>query len=103
MEIIWRVIVAGRGKGENGGKGAGIKYKLVGTEETGDFKNSMGNRVAKELLWIINGHELREGVAGENEGTRQRGEKRKNWGNCNIINKIIVIEKEKNSIDLDLN
>ena len=35
MEIIWRVIVAGRGKGENGGKGAGIKYKLVGTEETG--------------------------------------------------------------------
>ena len=35
MKIIWNDI-SGVGKGENGGKGAGIKkYKLVGTKWTG--------------------------------------------------------------------
>ena len=37
------------GKGENGEKGAGVKYKLLGTNRQGDVKNSIGNGVAKNL------------------------------------------------------
>ena len=60
---IWRIfegLSLGRRKGEDGGKGAGSqKYKLVVREQT-DVKNSTGNGVAKELVCIIYGHELRE-------------------------------------------
>ena len=41
----------GKGKGKNGGKGAGIKkYKLVGTGQ-GVVKNSIGNGEAKEHMY----------------------------------------------------
>ena len=78
---IWRPfggLSAGRGKGENGGNGAGInKYKLVCTKQTGDVKNT------------THGHELREGLL---EGMRllgRGGQRGKNWDSCNsIINKI---------------
>ena len=58
MEIIWRVI---SWEGENGGKGAGIKkYNLVSTKQE-DVKNSIGNGVAKELIYMTHGHELKQG------------------------------------------
>ena len=77
MEVIWRVIIQ-EGKGENGGKNAEIKkYKLVGTEQAGDVKNSIGNEEAKELMCVTHGCELR---GAGNEG--------KNWDTYNsIINK----------------
>ena len=40
----------GSGEGENWGKGAGIRYKLVGTKQTGDVKDTTGNGEAKELI-----------------------------------------------------
>ena len=68
---IWRSfggLSVGRKKRENGGKGAGIKkYKLVGTEQLGDVKNSTGNGVDKELIRTTHGHELR-GVLPERMG-----------------------------------
>ena len=84
---IWRSFggwSVGRRKGGNWRKGAGIqKYKLVGTEQTGNVKNSTGNGVAKEFICMTHGHKLNRGIAGGNGGTWQRGAKGKNWDNCN--------------------
>ena len=97
---IWRSfgrLSAGREKGVNGGKGSGIKkYKLVGTKQPGNY---IGNGVAKELICMLHGHELRGGLL-ERMGVPSRGEKRrKHWNNCNnIINKIYIFKnatKEK--------
>ena len=54
----------GKGKGKNGGKGAGIKkYKLVVKENSqGDVKNNIGNGEAKELNCMSHEHELRKGL-----------------------------------------
>ena len=42
---------AGRGKGENGGKGTGNKkHKMSAQNRQGEFKNSIGNGEAKELM-----------------------------------------------------
>ena len=41
----------------------------------GDVKNSIGNGEAKELTCMTHGHELREGIAGENGGTGWMGAK----------------------------
>ena len=35
----------------------------------GEVKNSIGNGVAKELICMTHGHELREEIAGRNGGT----------------------------------
>ena len=45
-----------------------------------DFKNSMGHGVAKELICMTHGHELREGIAGGYGGTGQRGAKWEKFG-----------------------
>ena len=44
----------------------------MGDRGDGDVKNSTGNGVAKELICMTHGHELREGIAGGNGGTKQR-------------------------------
>ena len=50
----------GRGKGENGGKDTGKKiHKWQVQNRPGGVKNSIGNREAKELIYMIQGHELR--------------------------------------------
>ena len=82
-------------EGERGewGKDSGIKkYELVDTNMHRDVKNSIGNGEAKELICMTHGHELREGIAGADGGTRQREAKGGNWDNCN--NKI-SLKKEK--------
>ena len=38
----------------------------------GEGKNSVENVEAKELICMTHGHELREGIAGGNGGTKQR-------------------------------
>ena len=54
-------------------------------------KNSIGNGVAKVLLCLIHGHELRRGVAGGNGVSGGTGQRRKNWDNSNsIINKMFL-------------
>ena len=55
---IWRPfggLSVGKGKVENGGKGAGIKYKLVGISRQSVFKNSVDG-VAKERICMTHGH-----------------------------------------------
>ena len=50
-----------------GGKGTGNKkHKWSIQNRQGEVKNSMGNEEAKELIFMICGHELR----GENDGGR---------------------------------
>ena len=65
---LWRSfggLSAGRGKGENEAKHAGIKkHNLQVQNRQGDVKNSVGNREAKELICVTHGHELRGGIAG---------------------------------------
>ena len=60
---IWRSsggLLSGRGQGENGRKGAGIKkYKWQVQNRQGEVKNSMGNGETKELICTTHGHELR--------------------------------------------
>ena len=46
---------------------------MVGTKETGEVKNSMGNGEAKELICMTRGHELRWRNAG-GRGIQVRGE-----------------------------
>ena len=69
---IWRSfgeLSVGRGEKENIGEGAGIKkHRLVGTKQ-GDVKNSICNEVAKELICMTHGYELRGRIAGGNGGT----------------------------------
>ena len=68
-----------RGKGENGEKLQGLRStNWQVPNRQGDAKNSIGNGVAKELVRMINGHELRGGNAGGNGGARQRGIKGEN-------------------------
>ena len=65
---------------------------MVGTKQTGEVKNSIGNGEAKELIYMTHGHELR-GVNADGEGSAgQRGIKvSKKRDNCNsIINKIYL-------------
>ena len=62
IEIVQKVISWER-KEETGGKCSGTKkYKLVGREQTGDVKNSIGNGEAKELICMTHRYELRGGL-----------------------------------------
>ena len=83
---------AGRRKGENRGKGAGIKkHNWQVQNRQGEVKDSIGNGKAKELICTTHGHELRGWEEWWREGGYQaEGDKGgKNWDNCNsIINKI---------------
>ena len=75
---VWRSfggLSVGRKKRENGGQGAGIKkYKLVGIRQR-DVKNSIGNGVAKELIYMTHRHELRGVIASGNRGYLAEGGK----------------------------
>ena len=80
------------------GKGTGNKkhnWQAQNSWGRGLVKNSIGNGKAKEFICMTRGHELRGGMAGENEGTGWRGQKGK-CNNCNsIINKIYLIKFRK--------
>ena len=97
---MWRShggLSAGRGKGENGGKVAGIKkHNWQAQNRQGEGKNSIGRREAKELACMTHGCELKGGIARGKGGTGQRGAKRnKNQDNCNsIIDKYIFLKKQ---------
>ena len=55
MEIIWRSS-SGRGKGENGGRGAGIKkHNWKVQNRMGDVKNNIGNVKSKNLYAVVRG------------------------------------------------
>ena len=61
MEITWRVI-SGRGREETEGTSAGNKkHKWYVQNRHGEVKNSIGNVEAKELTYMIHGHELKRG------------------------------------------
>ena len=81
---IWRSfggLSAGRRKGGNERKGGGIKkYKLEGTKQTGDVKNSIGNGEAKKLIFVAYGHALRQKIVEGNGDTRGRGAKGEKLG-----------------------
>ena len=50
---------AGKGKGENRGKGTGIKkHNWQVQNKQGEVKNSIGNGEAQELICMTHGHEL---------------------------------------------
>ena len=68
----------GEGEEENGGKGTGTKkHKWQVQNRKGEVKNSTGNGEANELICMIHGHELREGVmVGEVQGGGGKGEKK---------------------------
>ena len=54
-----------------------------------DVKYSIGNRAAKELICMTQGHEQWCGDCLREWGSGWRGAKGKNWDNCySIINKI---------------
>ena len=76
---VWKSfggLLAGRGKGENGGKGTGIrKHNWQVQNRQGDVKNSILNGEAKELICMTHGHALRQDCW-RKEGTRQRGAKK---------------------------
>ena len=82
-------LLAGRGKGENEGKGTGDKkHNWQVQNRQGDVKNSTGNGEAKDLICMTHRHELRGGLL-EGKGVLGGGGRRKNWDNSNsIINKI---------------
>ena len=63
---------------------------MVGTKQTGEVKNSIGNVEAKEVICTTHGHKLSGGDAGGWRGTGRRKIKgRKKWDNRNsMINKI---------------
>ena len=71
------------------------KYKLVDTNMHRDVKNSIGNGVAKEFICMTRGHEQWCGDCWREQGVLGgRGQRRKNWDNCNsIINKIYLKSK----------
>ena len=54
-----------RGRGETRDKGTGKQYKWQVQNRQGDVMNSIRNGEAKELIYMIHGHELR---AGGNDG-----------------------------------
>ena len=58
----------------------------------GDVKNSIGNGVAKELICMTHGHELRRDCRME-WGFEVEGAKGENWDNCNnIVNKTYFLK-----------
>ena len=64
MEIIWRSS-SGRGKEENGRRGAGIKkHNWQVQNRQGYVENNVGNGEAKELIRMARGHEVKGGIAG---------------------------------------
>ena len=68
MEITLRVI-SGEGKGECEGKGAeNKKHKQQVQNVKGEFKNSIGNGEAKELICMTHGDVLREGGGMQGRG-----------------------------------
>ena len=81
---LWRSfggLSVGKGKGENRGKGAGIKSTNWQVQNRqGDVKNNVGNGVAKELICMTHGHELRGGIAGGNVGHQVEEGKRGKLG-----------------------
>ena len=88
---------AGRGRGENGGKVAGIKkHNWQVQNRQGEGKNSIGRREAQELACMTHGCELKRGIARGKGGTGQKGAKgNKNQDNCNsIIDKYIFLKKQ---------
>ena len=89
MDITWRVIsrgVRGEERGREGEKVQGIRSINGRYKIDREVKNSRGNGEAKELICTAHGHELRREIAGGKVGTRQRGQRNKNWDNCNSIN-----------------
>ena len=69
------------GRGRLRGKVQGLRSTNWQVQNRqGEVKNSIENGEAKELKCKTHGHELKEGIARENEGTGQRGAKRKNLG-----------------------
>ena len=70
-------------EGEQGewGNSAGIKKNNLWLQSRQEeVKNSIGNEEAKELICMTHGHELREGIAGGNGDTWQKGEKGEKLG-----------------------
>ena len=81
----------GEGEEERTGKGTENKqHKWQVEDRQWEGKNSIGNVEAKELIYIVHGHELKGGGYGWEGVRRAEGNKaRKKWDNCNsIINKI---------------
>ena len=84
------------GKGRIGEKVEIQKHNCVGTKQTGEVKNSIGNREAKELTCTTHAYELRRGDHWRGGDTRQREAKGENWNNCNsTINKIHFKKKDE--------
>ena len=81
---IWRSyrgLSVWREKGEDGGKGAGIKKPNWQVQNRqGNVKNSIGNGEAKEIICMTNGHELSGRITRGNGGTGQRGSKGEKLG-----------------------
>ena len=71
----------GRGLRENWGKGTGnTKHKWQVQNRQGEFKNSIGNGEAKELICVTHGHEPKWGITGGNGGITQSGAKGEKLG-----------------------
>ena len=60
----------------------------------GHAKNSIGNGVAKELICMTCGHELREEITGVNGGYWVEGQRRTNWDDFNNIIKKIYFKNK---------
>ena len=56
-------------------QGLSTSWQVQNIQGGGGVKNSIGNGVAKELICMTRGHELREESAGGNGATGQRGAK----------------------------
>ena len=58
MEITWRVINRGVGRGERGKGTENKQHKQQVENRQGEGKNSIGNVEAKDLICMTHGHEL---------------------------------------------
>ena len=82
MEITWRVINRGQGRGERGKGTENKQHKWQVENRQGEVKNNMGNGEAKELICTIHGHELMWGKfqcgggyrTGGNKGEKKMGQ-----------------------------
>ena len=82
------------GEGGVGEKVQGIRSIKVGTKQTGEVKNNIGNEAVKELICMTHGHELWGGNGGGRGWAGWSGVKGGKWDNCNsIINKYIKRRK----------